>query len=202
MLKRCLDLAAAILLMVALSPVILLIALLIRWRLGSPVLFRQVRPGLHGLPFTVMKFRSMREAFTSDGRPLPDAERLTALGRFLRRSSLDELPQLWCVLRGDMSLVGPRPLLMKYLPLYSADQARRHLMRPGITGWAQVHGRNAVSWPEKFALDTWYIDHWSLWLDFRILILTVLAVLSRRGVEKPGFATTEEFTGQTGPGQP
>ncbi len=200
--KRGGDVLAALSLLLLLSPLLLLVALLVRMRLGHPVLFRQVRPGLHGRPFTVLKFRSMREAFTADGRPLPDSERLTRLGRFLRRSSLDELPQLWCVLRGDMSLVGPRPLLMKYLPLYSPAQARRHLMRPGITGWAQVHGRNAVTWNEKFVLDTWYIDHWNLWLDLRILVLTVLAVLTRRGVEKPGFATTEEFTGQAEPAPP
>jgi sugar transferase EpsL len=196
MIKRGIDIIVAIVLLLVLSPLILVIVLLIRWNLGSPVLFRQIRPGLDGKPFTVFKFRSMRESFAADGQLLPDKDRITKLGRFLRRSSLDELPQLWCVLRGHMSLIGPRPLLMKYLLLYNPEQARRHLMRPGITGWAQVHGRNAVSWEEKFKLDTWYIDHWNLWLDLRIILLTVLVVCARRGIEKPGFATTEEFTGQ------
>lgn len=201
-LKRLIDLLTSVTLLMLFAPLMLLVALLVAWRLGRPVLFRQVRPGRFGQPFTVIKFRSMRDANDATGRPLPDAERLTPFGRWLRRSSLDELPQLWCVLRGDMSLIGPRPLLTKYLPLYSPEQAKRHLMRPGITGWAQVHGRNDVTWPEKLARDSWYVDHWSLWLDARIVLMTLLTVLTRRGVEKPGHATTEEFTGQSGPGQP
>jgi lipopolysaccharide/colanic/teichoic acid biosynthesis glycosyltransferase len=177
------------------------VAVAIRVRMGSPVLFRQDRPGLQGRPFRLAKFRTMRAAAGPTGRPLPDGERLTALGRFLRASSLDELPQLWNVLAGDLSLVGPRPLLMQYLARYSPEQARRHEVRPGITGWAQVNGRNALSWEEKFALDVWYVDHWSLALDLRILALTALQVLRRSGISREGYATMPEFMG-TAPDRP
>jgi len=162
--------------------------------LGSPILFRQERPGRHGRPFTLYKFRSMRTA-GEGAAPLSEAERLTRLGAFLRRTSLDELPELWNVLRGDMSLVGPRPLLMEYLPLYTPEQARRHHVRPGITGWAQINGRNAISWEEKFRLDVWYVDHRSLSLDLRILLLTIRRVLSGHGINEPGQATVTFFRG-------
>ena len=164
-------------------------------RIGAPVFFRQQRPGLHGQPFQMVKFRTMTDARGPDGALLPDAERLTPFGRFLRSASLDELPELWNVLRGDMSLVGPRPLLMEYLPLYTPEQARRHAVRPGITGWAQVNGRNALSWEEKFALDVWYVDHQSLALDIRILWLTARKVLAREGISAAGEATMGKFTG-------
>jgi lipopolysaccharide/colanic/teichoic acid biosynthesis glycosyltransferase len=177
------------------TPVILVVACLVRYNLGSPVLFRQTRPGLHGQPFQMIKFRTMREAFTEDGTPLSDAERLTRLGSFLRSSSLDELPELLNVLKGDMSLVGPRPLLIEYLPLYSKRQARRHEVRPGITGWAQVNGRNALSWQEKFELDIWYVDNQSLWLNIKILFLTIWQVLRRDGISHSGEATMPRFTG-------
>jgi len=167
----------------------------VRRELGSPVFFCQMRPGLHGRPFRMIKFRTMTDARGSDGRLLPDADRLTAFGRFLRASSLDELPELWNVLKGDMSLVGPRPLLVEYLPLYSRVQARRHDVRPGITGWAQVNGRNALSWDRKLELDVWYVDNRSLWLDFRILWLTLRKVLARDGINAPGEATMPRFTG-------
>ena len=163
--------------------------------MGSPVLFRQTRPGRDGKPFEMIKFRTMRDAIDTDGRPLPDAERLTKLGRFLRSSSLDELPELWNVLKGEMSLVGPRPLLMEYLPLYSPKQARRHEVRPGVTGWAQVNGRNAISWDEKFALDVWYVDNRSLWLDMKIIWLTIRKVIKREGISAAGEATMSKFTG-------
>jgi lipopolysaccharide/colanic/teichoic acid biosynthesis glycosyltransferase/glycosyltransferase involved in cell wall biosynthesis len=194
-LKRTIDLAAAVEGLVVLSPLLAVLAVSIRLNMGSPVFFRQRRPGLGGAPFELVKFRTMRTAFGPDGRPLPDAERLTRLGRFLRATSLDELPQLWNVLKGELSLVGPRPLLMDYLALYTPEQARRHEVRPGITGWAQVNGRNTLSWEEKFAHDVWYIDHWSLWLDLRILCLTVLKVLRREGVSAAGEATATPFRG-------
>ena len=193
--KRLLDVAAAAAGLVATGPVLLAAMAVVRVRMGSPVLFRQQRPGLGGRPFEVLKLRTMRDAADRDGRPLPDAERLTRLGRLLRSTSVDELPQLWNVLRGDMSLVGPRPLLMEYLPLYSAEQARRHEVRPGITGWAQVNGRNAVSWDERFAMDVWYVDHRSLRLDLAILLRTLLKVVRREGVTQQGSATAERFTG-------
>jgi lipopolysaccharide/colanic/teichoic acid biosynthesis glycosyltransferase len=174
---------------------LMLLAWLIKRKLGSPVFFRQVRPGLNGLPFQVVKFRTMTDARSLDGQLLSDAARLTPLGRFLRASSLDELPELWNVLKGDMSLVGPRPLLMEYLPLYSAAQSRRHDVRPGITGWAQVNGRNALSWDDKFKLDVWYVDNRSLWLDIKILWLTVRKVLVREGISAAGEATMSKFTG-------
>ncbi|RRV29815.1 sugar transferase [Pseudomonas sp. o96-267] len=193
--KRLFDLVSASLALLLLFPVLLLVAWLVHRRLGSPVLFRQVRPGLHGEPFEMVKFRTMRDAVDTEGNALPDAERLTPFGRFLRSTSLDELPELWNVIKGDMSLVGPRPLLMEYLPLYSAEQARRHEVRPGITGWAQVNGRNAVSWPEKFALDIWYVDNRSLLLDIRILFLTIKKVFVREGISAEGQATASRFTG-------
>ena len=194
--KRFFDFAAALCGLFLLALPLLILCLLIRRRLGSPVFFRQIRPGLHGQPFEMVKFRTMTDACGPDGALLPDAERLTPFGRFLRSTSLDELPELWNVLKGDMSLVGPRPLLMEYLPLYSPEQARRHEVRPGITGWAQVNGRNAISWEEKFALDTWYVDHQSLLLDIRILWLTVKKVLVREGISAAGEATMGKFTGR------
>jgi lipopolysaccharide/colanic/teichoic acid biosynthesis glycosyltransferase len=193
--KRMLDVAVAAVLLVLAAPLLALIALAIRLVMGSPVLFKQVRPGRYARPFTLVKFRTMREAAGPDGRPLPDAERLTRLGRFLRATSLDELPQLWNVLRGELSLVGPRPLLLEYLPLYSAEQARRHELPPGLTGWAQVNGRNAISWEHKLNYDIWYVDHWSLALDLKILWLTVRKVLRREGVSAVGQATTTRFAG-------
>ncbi len=194
-LKRLFDLVSASFALLLLFPVLLLVAWLVHRRLGSPVLFRQVRPGLHGKPFEMVKFRTMRDAVDTEGNALPDAERLTPFGRFLRSTSLDELPELWNVIKGDMSLVGPRPLLMEYLPLYSTEQARRHEVRPGITGWAQVNGRNAVSWPEKFALDIWYVDNRSLLLDIRILFLTIKKVFVREGISAEGQVTASRFTG-------
>ena len=193
--KRLLDIIIAAAALILLSPVLLLLAWQIRRKLGTPVLFRQVRPGRGGIPFVMYKFRTMRDAADENGRPLPDAERLTPFGRKLRATSLDELPDLWNVLKGDMSLVGPRPLLMEYLPLYNAEQRRRHLVRPGITGWAQVNGRNAISWPEKFRLDVWYVENRSLLLDIKILFLTVKKVLDRSGINSEGEATAAKFTG-------
>ena len=193
--KRLLDFIAALLGLIALALPLLLLMALIRRKLGSPVFFTQVRPGMHGKPFKMVKFRSMTSERGTDGELLPDAERLTPFGRFLRSTSLDELPELWNVLKGDMSLVGPRPLLMEYLPLYSPEQARRHEVRPGITGWAQVNGRNAISWEDKFKLDVWYVDHCSLWLDIKILWLTVKKVLVREGISAAGEATMGKFTG-------
>jgi len=163
--------------------------------MGSPVLFRQIRPGLNGKPFEMIKFRTMKDAVDAQGNPLPDSERLTPFGQFLRSSSLDELPELWNVLKGDMSLVGPRPLLMEYLPLYTPEQYRRHEVRPGVTGWAQINGRNALSWEEKFQLDVWYVDNRSLWLDIKILFLTVKKVVIRDGISADGEATMPKFTG-------
>jgi lipopolysaccharide/colanic/teichoic acid biosynthesis glycosyltransferase len=198
MLKRALDLAAAVGGLLLLSPVLAVLALLVRRRLGSPVLFRQLRPGLHGRPFLLLKFRTMRDAVDASGEPLPDEQRLTPFGRWLRATSLDELPTLWNVARGDMSLVGPRPLLMEYLPRYSPGQARRHEVRPGITGWAQVNGRNALSWDEKFRLDVWYVDHRSLGLDLRILWMTLRKVFVREGISHAGHVTMEKFRGDEG----
>jgi lipopolysaccharide/colanic/teichoic acid biosynthesis glycosyltransferase len=193
--KRLFDLFVATVLLVLLGLPLLLLAAVIRLRLGSPVLFRQVRPGLHGRPFTMVKFRTMTDGRGPDGALLPDAQRLTSFGRMLRSTSLDELPELWNVLRGEMSLVGPRPLLMEYLPLYTPAQARRHEVRPGITGWAQVNGRNALSWEERFSLDVWYVDHRTFWLDLRVLWLTVRKVLVRDGISAQGEATMSRFTG-------
>lgn len=193
--KSVFDFVAASLALLLLALPLLALAWLIRRKLGSPVLFRQVRPGLQGRPFTMIKFRTMTDERDASGALLPDAQRLTPFGCFLRASSMDELPELWNVLRGEMSLVGPRPLLMEYLPLYSPGQARRHEVRPGITGWAQVNGRNAISWADKFALDVWYVDHSSLWLDVRILWLTVRKVLVRDGISAAGEATMPRFEG-------
>ena len=193
--KRVFDVVGAVSLLALLGLPLLLLAAVIRLRLGSPVFFRQVRPGWQGRPFRMVKFRTMTDGRGPDGQLLPDAQRLTPFGRFLRSTSLDELPELWNVLCGDMSLVGPRPLLMEYLPLYTPEQARRHEVRPGITGWAQVNGRNAVSWDERFRLDVWYVDHRSLWLDLRILGLTVRKVLQREGIHATGEATMSRFTG-------
>ncbi len=193
--KRLFDLLASALGLLILAVPLALLAWQVRRKLGSPVLFTQVRPGLHGKPFRMVKFRTMTDARDASGALLPDAHRLTSFGRFLRASSLDELPELWNVLRGEMSLVGPRPLLMEYLPLYSPEQARRHEVRPGITGWAQVNGRNAISWADKFALDVWYVDHRSLWLDVRILWLTVRKVVVRDGISAAGEATMPRFEG-------
>lgn len=193
--KRFFDIFLAALALLLFGFTLLVLSWLIRNKLGSPVFFRQMRPGQNGKPFQMVKFRSMTDARGSDGQLLPDADRLTPFGRFLRSSSLDELPGLWNVLKGDMSLVGPRPLLMQYLPLYSPEQARRHNVRPGITGWAQVNGRNALSWDDKFKLDVWYVDNRSLWLDIKILWLTVRKVLVREGISAAGEATMSKFTG-------
>ena len=195
MAKRTLDLLLSLLLLAGMAPFLLVLAVLIRARLGSPVLFHQMRPGLGGRPFRLIKFRTMLDTTDTQGILLPDAARLTPFGRFLRSSSLDELPELWNVVRGDMSLVGPRPLLMQYLDRYTAEQARRHEARPGITGWAQVNGRNALAWEQKFTLDVWYVDHRTLLLDLRILWLTALKVVRREGISAAGEATMHEFKG-------
>lgn len=195
MAKRFLDFMVSIVGISLLIPIVIIIAWQIHRKLGSPIFFRQTRPGLHGKPFQMIKFRTMRDAVDACGRPLPDSERMTPLGSFLRASSLDELPELWNVLRGDMSLVGPRPLLMEYLPLYSVEQSRRHEVRPGVTGWAQINGRNALSWAEKFQLDVWYVDNRSLWLDMKILCLTLKKVLVRDGISAAGEVTMPRFTG-------
>jgi lipopolysaccharide/colanic/teichoic acid biosynthesis glycosyltransferase len=193
--KRVLDILLAAILLIFLLPLFIILAGLCSLRYGSPVLFRQQRPGLHGQPFIMYKFRTMSDKRDEQGRLLPDAQRLTAWGRYMRAASLDELPELWNVLRGDMSLVGPRPLLMEYLPLYSSEQARRHEVRPGITGWAQINGRNALTWAEKFKLDVWYVDNRSLWLDLKILLLTVKKVFGREDISAAGEATMTKFTG-------
>jgi len=193
--KRVLDVLASVFALIVLLPVIGIVALLIRRKLGSPVLFRQTRPGLNGKPFEMVKFRTMLDATDKHGNPLPDDQRMTPFGSFLRSTSLDELPELWNVLKGDMSLVGPRPLLVEYLPLYSKKQYRRHEVRPGVTGWAQVNGRNAISWEDKFQLDVWYVDNRSLWLDLKILFLTVKRVLVRDGISGDGEVTMSRFTG-------
>ncbi|HPL96616.1 MAG TPA: sugar transferase [Smithellaceae bacterium] len=193
--KRFTDILAGGVALVVLSPMMIFLAAAIRWKLGTPVLFRQQRPGLNGRPFWLLKFRTMTDACDAGGKLLPDAARLTAFGRFLRAASLDELPELFNVLKGDMSLVGPRPLLMQYLDRYTPEQARRHEVRPGITGWAQVNGRNAITWEEKFKLDVWYVDNWSLWLDVKIIAMTIWKILKREGISQPGQATMQEFMG-------
>lgn len=193
--KRAFDFVISLLALAALWPLFLLVTLAVWIKLGRPVFFVQERPGLQGRPFRLIKFRTMREAVGPDGAPLPDEARLTAFGRFLRSTSLDELPELINVLKGDMSLVGPRPLLMEYLPLYSPEQMRRHEVRPGITGWAQVNGRNATTWEERFRLDLWYVDHHNLRLDVRILLMTLKKVLAREGISQQGRATMERFRG-------
>ena len=193
--KRLFDFILALLALVILSPVLLITAILVRIFIGTPILFKQQRPGYKGRPFHIYKFRTMTNRITHDGSLLPDAERLTRFGRFLRSLSLDELPELFNILRGEMSFVGPRPLLMEYLPLYSAEQARRHDVMPGLTGWAQVHGRNAITWDDKFKHDVWYVDHWSFLLDLKIILMTAGKVVTREGVTQEGQATTEYFTG-------
>lgn len=193
--KRLIDITASGAALTVLSPVLAITAYKVKKNLGSPVLFKQTRPGLNGKPFEMIKFRTMKDATDSDGNLLPDSERLTPFGQKLRSTSIDELPELWNVLKGDMSLVGPRPLLLEYLPLYNSEQARRHNVRPGVTGYAQVNGRNAISWEQKFALDTWYVDNQSLWLDFKILAKTVKQVLIKDGISAEGEATMSKFTG-------
>jgi sugar transferase EpsL len=195
--KRASDIVAGGITLILLSPLIGGLAILVRQHFGPPVLFQQQRPGLDGMPFTLHKFRTMLEKRDAQGQLLSDSERLTLFSRFLRSTSLDELPELWNVLRGDMSLVGPRPLLMRYLDRYTPEQARRHEVRPGITGWAQVNGRNALTWEQKFELDVWYVDHLSFWLDLRIMALTFWKIVKREGISQPGQATMEEFFGST-----
>lgn len=195
MLKRLFDFFMALFGLLLLSPVLAILAWQVRKKLGSPVLFIQTRAGLHGKPFQMVKFRSMRNIISPDGQSLPDFERMTHFGRFLRATSLDELPEIWNVLRGDMSFIGPRPLLMEYLPLYSPAQARRLEVRPGITGWAQINGRNTISWGEKFCLDVWYVDHQSFWLDLRIFMLTIWKVIRRDGISAAGDVTMPLFRG-------
>lgn len=195
MIKRLFDFLLSLFALIIFSPIIALVAYKVKNNLGSPVLFRQTRPGLNGHSFEMVKFRTMKDAVDLRGNPLPDSERMTPFGDKLRNSSLDELPELWNVLKGDMSLVGPRPLLMEYLPLYNAEQARRHEVRPGITGWAQINGRNAISWGEKFKLDVWYVDNRTLWLDIKILFLTVKKVIIKDGISAEGHVTVEPFKG-------
>lgn len=196
--KRCMDIAVSLGGLIFLSPVLVVLAVLVRRKLGSPVLFRQQRPGLNGKIFTMYKFRTMTDKRDGEGNLLPDEDRLPSFGKFLRSTSLDELPELINVLKGDMSLVGPRPLLVQYLPRYSTFQARRHEVRPGITGWAQVNGRNAISWEEKFSLDVWYVDNASFILDLKILWITVLKIMKREGISQEGQATMSEFSGTGG----
>lgn len=195
MLKRFSDIVIATIALILLSPLYLYLSYKVKKNLGSPVLFCQIRPGLHGHPFEMIKFRTMKDAIDKNGNPLPDSERLTDFGKKLRATSLDELPELWNVLKGDMSLVGPRPLLMEYLPLYNVEQAKRHNVRPGITGYAQVNGRNTIGWEEKFKLDTWYVEHQSFWLDFKILLQTVKKVIIKDGISAEGEVTMSKFTG-------
>lgn len=197
MLKRLIDIAGALLALIIFSPIMAFTAWKVAKTMGSPVLFRQVRPGLDGRSFEMVKFRTMRDAIGPDGKPLPDAERITPFGSFMRRTSLDELPEFWNVLKGDMSLVGPRPLLMQYLPLYSEVQYRRHEMKPGITGWAQINGRNAISWDEKFKLDVWYVDNQSFWLDIKTIFLTVKKVVLREGISADDHVTMPFFEGKS-----
>lgn len=195
MLKRLLDIVIASIALILLSPLYFYVAYKVKKNLGSPVLFRQVRPGLHGKPFEMIKFRTMKDAVDAQGNPLPDSERLTDFGKMLRATSLDEMPELWNVIKGDMSIVGPRPLLMEYLPLYNEEQAKRHNVRPGMTGHAQVNGRNAIGWEEKFKLDTWYVENQSVWLDFKIMLQTVKKVLAKDDISAEGEATMSKFTG-------
>ncbi|WP_180178369.1 sugar transferase [Acinetobacter sp. YH01005] len=195
MLKRIIDITIASTALILLSPVYFIVAHKVKKNLGSPVLFRQVRPGLHGKPFEMIKFRTMKDALDAEGNPLPDSERLTPFGKMLRATSLDEMPELWNVIKGDMSIVGPRPLLMEYLPLYNSEQAKRHNVRPGITGYAQVNGRNAISWEKKFELDTWYVENQSLWLDFKIMLKTIKKVIAKDDISAEGEATMSKFTG-------
>lgn len=195
MLKRLLDIVIASIALVILSPLYIFVAYKVKKNLGSPVLFRQVRPGLNGKPFEMIKFRTMKDMIDMQGHVLPDNERLTSFGKMLRSTSLDEMPELWNVIKGDMSIVGPRPLLMEYLPLYTIEQAKRHDVRPGMTGYAQVNGRNAISWEEKFKLDTWYVENQSVWLDFKIMFKTVKKVIAKDDINEAGEATMSKFTG-------
>ena len=195
MIKRLLDIIIASIALILLSPLYAFVAYKVKKNLGSPVLFRQVRPGLHGKPFEMIKFRTMKDAVDEQGNPLPDSERLTPFGQMLRSTSLDEMPELWNVIKGDMSIVGPRPLLMEYLPLYNQEQAKRHDVRPGMTGHAQVNGRNAISWEEKFKLDTWYVENQSVWLDFKIMLKTVKKVLAKDDINAENDATMPKFNG-------
>ncbi|HMX20374.1 MAG TPA: sugar transferase [Anaerolineales bacterium] len=194
--KRIFDFIFALIALIIFSPVLIVTAILVRVFIGTPILFTQQRPGYKGRPFNIYKFRSMTNRIARDGSLLPDAERLTRFGRILRSLSLDELPELFNILRGEMSFVGPRPLLMEYLPLYSPEQMRRHDAMPGLTGWAQVNGRNALDWPSRFRLDVWYVDHWSFWLDLRIILMTVGKVIAREGVNQAGQSTVEYFKGE------
>jgi lipopolysaccharide/colanic/teichoic acid biosynthesis glycosyltransferase len=198
MAKRLFDFMFALVGLIVLLPLLLILALLVRLFLGSPILFKQERPGLHALPFHILKFRTMLDAYAPNGEPLPDAERLTRFGRFLRASSLDELPELWNVLKGEMSLVGPRPLLMEYVPLYNESQMRRHAVRPGITGWSQVNGRNAISWDQKFAQDIWYVENQSFVLDLKILFMTFASIIRREGINASESVPMPKFTGSKG----
>jgi len=193
--KRAIDILVSLVALVLLSPLLLAIALALKLTSKGPIFFRQQRPGLYGKPFMLVKFRSMVDAYDEQGKPLPPEQRVTRLGRLLRATSLDELPELWNVLKGEMSLVGPRPLLMRYLDRYTPEQARRHEVKPGLTGWAQVHGRNAVGWEERFALDIYYVDHWSLGMDLQILLRTLITVIKREGIDQPGRVAMSEFMG-------
>lgn len=193
--KRLLDIIIASTALILLSPLYAYVAYKVKKNLGSPVLFRQIRPGLHGKPFEMIKFRTMKDAIDEQGNPLPDSERLSPFGKMLRSTSLDEMPELWNVIKGDMSVVGPRPLLMEYLPLYNQEQAKRHEVRPGMTGYAQVNGRNAISWEQKFKLDTWYVENRSVWLDFKIMLQTVKKVIAKDDISEAGEATMTKFTG-------
>lgn len=193
--KRLLDIGLTLPVLILLSPVMLIISILVAYQHGLPILFKQARPGYQGKIFTIYKFRTMKNLTDDEGKPLPDSQRLTKFGRFLRASSLDELPELFNVLKGEMSIVGPRPLLVEYLPRYNPTQFRRHAVLPGITGWAQINGRNAITWQEKFDLDVWYVDNWSLWLDIKIIVLSIVKVLNREGISQPGQATAEPFMG-------
>lgn len=195
MVKRIFDFITACCLLLLIAPFLFLLILVTRLKLGSPIFFTQIRPGLHGKPFLMIKFRTMTDSKDSSGNMLPDSDRLTPFGFFLRSTSLDELPELWNVIKGEMSLVGPRPLLIEYLPLYNEEQAKRHDVKPGITGWAQINGRNALSWEDKFKLDVWYVDNKSFLLDCKILLLTILKTLRKDGINQPGQATTEKFKG-------
>lgn len=197
MLKRLLDVVIASIALILLSPIYIFVAYKVKKNLGSPVLFRQVRPGLNGKPFEMIKFRTMKDMIDMQGHVLPDNERLTSFGKMLRSTSLDEMPELWNVIKGDMSIVGPRPLLMEYLPLYTIEQAKRHNVRPGMTGYAQVNGRNAISWEEKFKLDTWYVENQSVWLDFKIMLKTVKKVIAKDDINEAGEATMTKFTGSS-----
>jgi sugar transferase EpsL len=198
LLKQLFDTVMSLIFLVVLSPIFILLGIAILIKLGKPICFKQQRPGLHSKPFVMYKFRTMRNVVDEQGNPLDDAMRLTKFGAFLRKYSLDELPELFNVLKGDMSLVGPRPLLMEYLPLYSKEQARRHEVKPGITGWAQINGRNAINWDDKFKLDIWYVDHQSFWLDLKILFFTIIKTIKKEGINQAGHVTAEKFRGNNG----